>query len=299
MMALLLIPRGLAFGGDWENFRRRIRMFRNHPALLAWDEEEGLARGDMSMAALVKMRQIIKEEDPHHPFMVGDSRDVINKVKDRSELLPAGAHGSGMWWWYPIPPGGAQGDALAGEELTKAASARPAQFPHPGENRQSRSWVGSSVVQEAEKLRPILHVERIPRPGLHRGHPRRQGLMWYGGSVRRRHLPGPQGRQLGLPQDPRPRAARDVAGVHGSVARSAETDARRCAGERDDQEGRRAAGAYGRESRLQRCDGDDRVRRISKPKLRKSYIEGRSAKVEGGALKETFKPYQTTSSNGP
>ena len=44
MKAMFLIPRGLVFSGDWDGLRRRIRMFRNHPALLCWDEEEGLAR---------------------------------------------------------------------------------------------------------------------------------------------------------------------------------------------------------------------------------------------------------------
>ena len=33
-----------------------------------------LARGDWKMETLAKVRQILKEEDPHHPFMVGDAR---------------------------------------------------------------------------------------------------------------------------------------------------------------------------------------------------------------------------------
>ena len=44
MMCLCLVPRQFVFKGDWDAVRRRIRMFKNHPALLAWDEEEGLAR---------------------------------------------------------------------------------------------------------------------------------------------------------------------------------------------------------------------------------------------------------------
>src|SRR5205814_8078971 len=88
MKMLFLIPRGQAFGGDWEGFRHRIRLFKNHPALLAWDEEEGIARGDMKPEALVKMRQIIRDEDPHHPLMVGDSRDIITRVTDRSNFFP-------------------------------------------------------------------------------------------------------------------------------------------------------------------------------------------------------------------
>src|SRR5207248_2426533 len=68
MKALMLIPRGLAFAHDWEGVRRRIRMFRNHPALLAWDEEEGIARDDMSPADLARLRKLIAKEDPNHPL---------------------------------------------------------------------------------------------------------------------------------------------------------------------------------------------------------------------------------------
>src|SRR5204862_4639281 len=74
LKALFLIPRGLAFAHDWGGVRRRVRMFRNHPALLAWDEEEGIARDDMSPEDLSTLRKIIAEEDPNHPLMIGDSR---------------------------------------------------------------------------------------------------------------------------------------------------------------------------------------------------------------------------------
>ena len=40
MKALMLIPRKPLFAGDMETVRERVRMFRNHPALLAWDEED-------------------------------------------------------------------------------------------------------------------------------------------------------------------------------------------------------------------------------------------------------------------
>ena len=56
MKALTMVPLEYAAAGEWDAFRRRIRMFRNHPALLAWDEEEGLARGDWKIETLAKVR---------------------------------------------------------------------------------------------------------------------------------------------------------------------------------------------------------------------------------------------------
>ena len=46
MKMVLMVPMRLVIQGDWDGVRRRVRMFRNHPGLLAWDEEEGFARGD-------------------------------------------------------------------------------------------------------------------------------------------------------------------------------------------------------------------------------------------------------------
>ena len=38
---------------------------------------------------IAKMIEIVREEDPNHPFMVGDSRDVpTNLPKDRSDFFP-------------------------------------------------------------------------------------------------------------------------------------------------------------------------------------------------------------------
>lgn len=183
MMALFLIPRGLAFGGDWENFRRRIRMFKNHPALLAWDEEEGLARGDMDTKALATMRKIIAEEDPHHPFMVGDSRDVITKVKDRSNFFPLDYMDLGMWWWYPIPAGGGrEASVLEGDEYSKALELVPPSFLTQ-RNTDKPIWVG---VQSYKKPKDF---GRYSTPAEYRAQAYisiihgAKGLMWYGGSV--------------------------------------------------------------------------------------------------------------------
>jgi hypothetical protein len=158
-------------------------MFKNHPALLAWDEEEGLARGDMDMKALVTMRKIIAEEDPNHPFMVGDSRDVITQVKDRSNFFPLDHMDLGMWWWYPIPAGGGrESSVLEGDEYTKALELVPPSFLTL-RNTDKPIWVG---VQSYKKP---TDFGRYSTPAEYRAQAYisiihgAKGLMWYGGSV--------------------------------------------------------------------------------------------------------------------
>jgi hypothetical protein len=182
MKALFLIPRGLAFSGDWEGFRRRIRMFKNHPALLAWDEEEGIARGDMDMKALATMRRIIREEDPYHPFMVGDSRDVITEVKDRSNFFPLKYMDLGMWWWYPIPAGAARENMLEGDEFTKASELTPPSFLTL-RNTNKPLWVGVQSYAKPNKTGRYPTAEEYRAQAYLSIIHGAKGLMWYGGSV--------------------------------------------------------------------------------------------------------------------
>ncbi|HWB55065.1 MAG TPA: hypothetical protein VG722_12765, partial [Tepidisphaeraceae bacterium] len=140
MKAIFLVPREYVFHGKWYDFRRRIRMFKNHPALVAWDEEEGIARGDLSPAGLKKMVQIIHEEDPNHPIMIGDSREEVEHIKDRSNFFPVKEMDLGMWWWYPIPPVG-NGTALNGDEDTNGAELIPPSFL-VRRNTNKPLWVG-------------------------------------------------------------------------------------------------------------------------------------------------------------
>ena len=184
---LFFVPIKLAIAGEWDAFRRRIRMFRNHPALLAWDEEEGLARGDMKPETLAQIRQILREEDPHHPLMIGDSRDVIGRVTDRSNFFPLDSMDLGMWWWYPFPlPAAAsktgQGDALQGEETLRGSELVPPTFLTQ-RNTDKPLWVGVQSYKKPAK------EARYPTPDEYRAqayialiHGAR-GLMWYGGSV--------------------------------------------------------------------------------------------------------------------
>ncbi|MHB8899379.1 MAG: carbohydrate binding domain-containing protein [Thermoguttaceae bacterium] len=179
---LLMVPQGFAVEGDWEGFRRRIRMFRNHPALLAWDEEEGLARGDMTMETLQRIREVLREEDPHHPLMVGDARDVIGRITDRADLFPVSEMDLGMWWWYPLPLQSGQRNAMEGEQDGTGLLLEPPTFL-TRRTTVKPIWVGLQAYKK-----PGLSG-RYPTPAEYRAqawlaliHGAR-GLMWYGGSV--------------------------------------------------------------------------------------------------------------------
>jgi len=113
---------------DWAELRRRIRMFRNHPALLAWDQEEGVARGEVPMSRLEKLVKIVREEDPNHPFVMADSYDVITKV-DRSRFFRNDLMDIGMWWYYPIPLNtGNAAAALEGRDESDSLVLNPPSF---------------------------------------------------------------------------------------------------------------------------------------------------------------------------
>ncbi len=182
MRCLLLVPMAFANSGEWEAFTRRIRMFRNHPGLLAWDEEEGLARGDMKPETLARIRAILREEDPHHPFMVGDARDLITRVTDRSRFFPAEFMDLGMWWWYPFPLRAGPGDDLQGEQGGSGMILESPTFLTQARISQPL-WVG---LQAYKKPGP---TGRYPTPQEYRVQAYlavihgAKGLMWYGGSV--------------------------------------------------------------------------------------------------------------------
>jgi len=180
MKSLTMVPLEFAAHGEWDAFRRRIRMFRNHPAILAWDEEEGLARGDWKMETLVKVRQILKEEDPNHPFMVGDARDVIFRVKDRSNFFALDQLDMGMWWWYPLPLKKEKRiDALEGEEVSGLELTPPAFLTQAKTNKPI--WVGvQSYKKENTRFPTPIEYRAQAYIAIAEGG---KGLMWYGGYV--------------------------------------------------------------------------------------------------------------------
>ena len=183
MKALCMVPMKLVIAGDWDGVRRRVRMFRNHPGLLAWDEEEGFARGDFKPDTLKNLRQILMEEDLNHPFMVGDSYDVITRIpSDRTNFFPVGEMDMGMWWWYPFPLKPRQGDALLGEdEASNGMEATPPTFLINAKTRKPL-WVGIQAYKKGDGSRYPTPAEYRAQAYIALAHGAK-GLMWYGGSV--------------------------------------------------------------------------------------------------------------------
>jgi hypothetical protein len=184
MKMLFMVPMKEVIKGDWEAVRRRVRMFRNHPALLAWDEEEGFARGDFKPDTLKTLRKLLQEEDPNHPFTVGDPREPITQVPpNRSNFFPVSEMDLGMWWWYPFPlQSKTRGTLLGGDEGAPGSELVPPSFL-VNAHISKPLWVG---VQSYKKPTPD---GRFPTPAEYRAQAYlalisgAKGLMWYGGSV--------------------------------------------------------------------------------------------------------------------
>jgi hypothetical protein len=181
--AVMLVPRQLVFAEDWDGVRRRVRMFRNHPGLLAWDEEEGLARGDIKIGTLAKLRQVLNEEDPNHPLMVGDSKDVIGRIEpQRRDFFPLDHMDLGMWWWYPIPLGGGKPEALEGDEGKPGTHELVPPSWLLNRNTGKPLWAGIQSYKKPKNGRypnPTEYRAQAYIALLHGA----KGLMWYGGSV--------------------------------------------------------------------------------------------------------------------
>lgn len=181
MKMLMLVPMKTVIRGDWDAVRRRIRMFCNHPALLAWDEEEGFGRGDFKPDTLKKLAQIVREEDPNHPFMVGDPRDVIGRVRGKPDFFPDTEMDMGMWWWYPLPLKAREANALEGEDAGTGDALELPTFLTQSTTKKPL-WVGVQSYKKGDKSRyPTPEEYRCQAYyGLIGG---AKGLMWYGGSV--------------------------------------------------------------------------------------------------------------------
>jgi hypothetical protein len=162
---------------------RSVRMFRNHPALLAWDEEEGVARGEVPLEFLSRLREMLRREDPHHPLMLGDTRAPIQKITNRGELFADDFMDLGMWWWYPFPiTPAAVDDGLEGTLATRGMELVPPEFLTLARTNKPL-WVGLQAYRK-----PQRKDGRFPTPteyrlqaylGLIAG---AKGLMYYVGS---------------------------------------------------------------------------------------------------------------------
>jgi hypothetical protein len=161
MRMMVELPRKAIEKAQWAQIRRRIETFRHHPGLLCWGSEERVARGEAPLANIAALYRLVHELDPDHPFVLGDTKDIIQKFKeDRRDFFPDPYMDAGIWWWYPIPLKDADGNGLDGREksaglleppswLTTTISKKPlwiaiqsyqhpakdARFPTPAEYR--------------------------------------------------------------------------------------------------------------------------------------------------------------------
>ncbi len=104
MRMMVELPRKAIEKAQWAQVRRRILTFRHHPGLLCWGSEERVARGTAPLSHIAALYRLVHELDPDHPFVLGDSRDVVKKLQgDRRDFFPDACMDAGIWWWYPIP----------------------------------------------------------------------------------------------------------------------------------------------------------------------------------------------------
>jgi hypothetical protein len=161
MRMMVELPRKAIEKAQWPQVRRRILTFRHHPGLLCWGSEERVARGETSLTNIAALYRLVHELDPGHPLVLGDTKDVIQKLQvDRRDFFPDACMDAGIWWWYPIPLKGPDGNGLEARDkptgllepppwLTTTISKKPlwiaiqsyqhprldARFPTPAEYR--------------------------------------------------------------------------------------------------------------------------------------------------------------------
>jgi hypothetical protein len=115
MRMMIELPRKAIEKARWDQVRRRIETFRNHPGLLCWGSEERVARGIAPLANIAALYKLVHELDPDHPLVLGDTRDVIQNLQvDRRDFFPDPDMDIGIWWWYPIPLKEPDGNGLEG-----------------------------------------------------------------------------------------------------------------------------------------------------------------------------------------
>ncbi len=117
MRMMVELPRKPIEKAQWQQIRRRVETFRYHPGLLCWGSEERVARGAAPLTNVAMLYRLVHELDPNHPFVLGDTRDVIQKLQvDRRNFFPDECMDIGIWWWYPIPLKEADGNGLDGSQ---------------------------------------------------------------------------------------------------------------------------------------------------------------------------------------
>jgi hypothetical protein len=117
MRMMVELPRKAIEKAEWQQVRRRILTFRDHPGLLCWDSEERVARGLAPLSHIATLYHLVHQLDPDHPFVLGDSREEVRKLQNnRRNFFPDPDMDVGIWWWYPIPLKEPDGNGLGGRD---------------------------------------------------------------------------------------------------------------------------------------------------------------------------------------
>lgn len=162
-----------------DEYLRRLKMFKNHPGVFCWYEEEGVARGDVKLDFLRQFHDTVKQLAPEHPIILGDTIDSITKVTDRSNFFPVDYMDGAIWWWYPFPikKGGRPG-AYEGEEIGNALELVPPSFLTLAKTKKP-IWVALQAYKKPKG--------RFPTEAEYRAQPYiaviygAKGLYWYTG----------------------------------------------------------------------------------------------------------------------
>ena len=157
------LPRKAIEKAQWQQVRRRILTFRHHPGLLCWGSEERVARGECPLANIAALYRLVHELDPGHPLVLGDTKDVIQKLQvDRRDFFPDACMDAGIWWWYPIPLKGPDGNGLDGRDKPTGLP-RTASLAHH-HHLQEAPLDRHPVLPAPAPRRPLPDPGRIPLP---------------------------------------------------------------------------------------------------------------------------------------
>lgn len=184
MRMMVELPRKAIEQAKWQQVRRRIETFRHHPGVLCWGSEERVARGTAPLANTIALYKLVHELDPDHPLVLGDTRDVIQKLQvDRRDFFPDAAMDVGIWWWYPIPLKTGEANALEGSDKTAGLLEPPGWLTTT--HSKKPLWIAIQSYQKPAK------GARFPTPAEYRSQAYLsiingvKGLFFYTGSGQR------------------------------------------------------------------------------------------------------------------
>jgi hypothetical protein len=161
MRMMVELPRKAIEKAQWQQVRRRIETFRRHPGLLCWGSEERVARGEAPLTNIAALYRMVRELDPAHPLVLGDTREIIQKLQvDRRDFFPDTCMDAGIWWWYPIPLKDADGNGLDGRERSSGLLQPPAWLTTTSSRKPL--WIAIQSYQHPRK------DARFPTPAEYR-----------------------------------------------------------------------------------------------------------------------------------